>query len=109
MRLTLQAICSLVILGSFLACDPSATPKESPASLSPGQRIYQANCELCHGKAGNLGVAGAADLTRSELDFAAMVDIVTHGRNQMVPYQGVLTPEEIEEVVTYARTLHADS
>lgn len=76
------------------------------ASESPdGKAIYTQYCKLCHGADGQLGLNMAANLAQSELDKAGMVEVITHGRNTMQSYEGILTEAEIDAVADYVLTL----
>jgi mono/diheme cytochrome c family protein len=47
----------------------------------------------------------APNLTKSELDAAARIEIITNGKGVMQPFGGMLTEEEIQAVATYVETL----
>lgn len=66
-----------------------------------GQAIFRQYCVACHGADGKLGLSGAKDLTQSVLTLDARVEQVTHGKNLMAPYGGILKPEEIKAVAEY--------
>lgn len=76
------------------------------ADYRNGIRIYAENCEYCHGPSGE-GVGGMGELrawdqlmkTDEEL-FA----IVRDGKLAMPGYDGMLTSEEILDVIYYMRT-----
>lgn len=105
MRRFLSITCCTVLLA---ACGGSAPPPtEAPAPMKPGEVVFNAQCALCHGRKGDLGLSGAKDLTRSMLTREDMIAIVTHGKGGMMAYAKVLSAAEIEQVVDYARTLHA--
>lgn len=87
----------LILFGSGVVAQ--AAP---PAS---GQLIYQKNCVRCHGKDGRLGLNGAHDLTKSNLNAFGRTYLVTNGMGKMPPFQKVLTAKQIEEVVAYSMTL----
>ncbi len=97
-------------LGLFIALmvgcgnDPGAT---TTRPVSPGEKVYQMHCVLCHGKDGTFGISGAKDLTRSTLTSTEMTALVTDGKGAMMPYRNVLTKAEIEAVVEHVRTLQA--
>jgi mono/diheme cytochrome c family protein len=102
-----------LLLLSF-ACSPdskernSSTPATAQAATSnlPGYTIYMENCKLCHGKSGDLGLSGAANLRKSTLTLDEKIHVITNGRNGMAPHKNILTPDEIREVATYIGTLH---
>jgi cytochrome c6 len=72
----------------------------------PGQLIFQKNCVRCHGKDGRLGLNGAHDLTKSNLNAFGRTYLVTNGMRKMPSFQKTLTPAQIEQVVAYSLTLH---
>jgi mono/diheme cytochrome c family protein len=82
--------------------DTVTSGKETAAD---GQTIYEAKCTMCHGSEGSARMMGAADLTTSTLDHAAIVSIVKNGKNSMQPFKDQLTAAEIEAVATYAGSM----
>jgi cytochrome c6 len=71
----------------------------------PGQAIYQKNCLRCHGGNGRLGLNGAHDLTKSNLNAFGRSYLVTNGMGKMPSFKKQLTPAQIEAVVAYSLTL----
>jgi cytochrome c6 len=69
-----------------------------------GKEIYNEKCTLCHGDNGKLGMAGAKDLSVTQLPHAGIVEIISKGKNTMASYKGVLSPEQIEAVASYIET-----
>ena len=82
-------------------------PATTPAVLTAGKVLYTQNCAVCHGADGRLGLNGARDLTKSNLNDAGRVYQVTHGSisKKMPAFQGRLTEEQIRQVVEYSLTL----
>ena len=72
---------------------------------APGQLIFQKNCARCHGKDGRLGLNGAHDLTKSNLNAFGRTFLVTNGMGKMPSFQKTLTPAQIQQVVAYSLTL----
>lgn len=105
MRRSLSIACCAALLAACGASTPK--PTERPAPMKPGEVVFNAQCALCHGRKGDLGLSGAKDLTRSTLTREEMIAIVTHGKGGMMAYAKVLSAAEIEQVVDHARTLHA--
>ena len=69
-------------------------------------KIFQANCAGCHPNGGNIIRRGKnlklRVLRRNKLDSqAAIVTLVTNGKNNMPAYQDRLTEEEISVVSAY--------
>ncbi len=77
----------------------------SAAPPVPGQLIFQKNCVRCHGQNGRLGLNGAHDLTKSNLNAFGRTYLVTNGMGKMPTFAKKLTAAQIEEVVTYSLTL----
>ncbi|WBO83701.1 c-type cytochrome [Hymenobacter yonginensis] len=82
--------------------EPAATP--SP-ELAAGQALFAKNCVVCHGPDGQRGLNGAHDLTKSNLNTAGRVYLVTNGLGKMPAFQGKLTDAQIQQVVAYSLTL----
>jgi len=125
----------ILILGAFVlaACGGGAT--EAPATLAPvpadyagktnplgadaaadGAKVFQANCEPCHGPKGHGdGPAGAAlDPKPKNLgviqqmagdDFLFWRVSTGSPGTSMAPWQGILTEDQIWQVITFVRTL----
>jgi len=67
-----------------------------------GQVLYTDNCALCHGGDGKLGMAGAADLSKTQADKNTIQQTIINGKGLMkaVP----LTPEQASAVAEYVET-----
>ncbi|MGI4870026.1 MAG: c-type cytochrome [Janthinobacterium lividum] len=70
-----------------------------------GQALFQKNCARCHGKDGRLGLNGAHDLTKSNLNAFGRTYLVTNGMGKMPAFQKTLTAAQIAQVVAYSLTL----
>jgi cytochrome c6 len=81
----------------------SAVAQAAPPA--PGQLIFQKNCQRCHGKDGRLGLNGAHDLTKSNLNTMGRNYLVTNGMGKMPAFDKTLTPTQIAQVVAYSLTL----
>ncbi len=84
----LAALSLLLITGAFGLAEVyhkrKAIPKDGVEIASnDGKALYEANCKLCHGTDGKLGMAGAKDLTASIMDVAALKEIILHGKGAM--------------------------
>lgn len=80
--------------------DPE-TVKNEP----PGKVVFTANCRLCHGNDGTLGLSGAANLSITALNVEEIKTVVTNGRKGMPSWKEKLTPEQIQQVAEYVLTL----
>lgn len=79
------------------------------ADTFKGQKLYQANCAICHGSAGRSVMPGAPNFDRGERvlqpDFTLLASIRS-GKNAMPAFQGILSDRDIMDVIAYLRTLH---
>lgn len=86
----LAALSLLLITGSYGLAEVygkrKGIAKETTMALSnDGKTLYEANCKLCHGDDGKLGVSGAKDLTATTLDVNGIKEVILHGQNMMQP------------------------
>ena len=93
-------ISALAILLPLLPTLAGAKPP-----LLPGQVIFQKNCVRCHGANGKLGLNGAHDLTKSNLNAFGRTYLVTKGMGKMPAFGKTLTAAEVQQVVAYSITL----
>lgn len=95
-----------LVAGLLIACGASTADTAEKQPATPGGTLFNAQCAICHGRGGDLGLSGAKDLTKSTLTREEMIAIVTNGKGGMMAYGKVLTPTQIEQVVDHARSLH---
>ena len=91
-----------IACGLGLLAVPGVAHAAPPA---PGQVIFQKNCVRCHGKDGRLGLNGAHDLTKSNLNAYGRTYLVTSGMGKMPAFGKTLTEAQIAQVVAYSLTL----
>lgn len=115
--------------GQLVACDGKALPEPGASTTKKGpdgEGIFAQQCAACHGASGQGGVGlplSKANNTTLLVDFpdpAAQIEFVTKGnsafpdgwganknpvRGSMPGFGSILSPEELEAVVTYERTL----
>jgi cytochrome c6 len=80
---------------------------------SPGEAVYKANCQSCHGSTGTpspgiakaMGVKAASDPDMKKLSLDEEIAAVKNGKGKMKPFGGKLTDEQIKDSVTYYRSL----
>lgn len=87
----------------IIACNQNK--QDSTSAAVDGQAIYKKYCILCHGADGKLGINGAKDITVSTLTEAERSLLIKTGKNTMTPFEGVLTPEEIQAVAAFSMTI----
>lgn len=92
---------AVLILCTAFSCD-NETSISSDLPIS-GKEIFEINCVVCHGDAGDLGFGGAADLTQSALNLEERMEIIANGKNAMMPYSSMLNHDEIEAVAIYTQ------
>lgn len=96
----------LVALIGWLATSAGGA---NAADVFGGQRIYQSHCAGCHGARGRPELPGAPDFSRGDglmRGDLAVLDVVAEGQRAMPGYRGVLSNEEMLDVIAYLRTLH---
>lgn len=93
------------VLCLFLAT--LAASSVQAADVFEGKSLYQQHCVDCHGPAGEGVMPGMPNFTRGESllksDFE-LANAVRSGRGVMPGFNGLLTDEELENVVAYLRT-----
>ncbi|MCB0705441.1 MAG: cytochrome c [Saprospiraceae bacterium] len=91
----------------LLACSNEVRTENQHATAPPpdGKSIYKINCVQCHGLYGNMGASGSFDLTVSTLSLEERIQVITNGRNTMLPFGSLLSEEKIKAVAEYTLTL----
>lgn len=95
----------LTILGLSLAIPAMAQ--------QGGDATYKAKCAMCHGADGTgdtpVGKSMKVNSFKSDADVKAsdadLAKVTKEGKGKMPAYAGKLTDDQIQEVVTYIRTL----
>lgn len=93
------------LLTIIIACAEKDQTKDAANAPVDGSLIYKKYCNLCHGVDGKLGINGSKDITASILTKEERIILITHGKNTMTPFGGILSKEEIEAVAEYTFTL----
>jgi cytochrome c6 len=92
---------SLLLLPVLLG--PLAALRAAPP-VPPGKALFQQNCARCHGANGKLGLNGAHDLTKSNLNAFGRTYLVTNGMGKMPAFKTKLSAAQIEQLVAYSLT-----
>ncbi len=103
----LAALSLLLITGSFGLAEAyakrKAIPKETAAGTTEGTTdgaaLYEANCKVCHGGDGKLGMAGAKNLAISTLSASEIKQIILQGKGDMQPVP--MSDEQAAAVADY--------
>lgn len=77
----------------------------SEAQLENAEAIYNKLCASCHGEDGAKGIAGAANLTESQLSLNGRINVIENGRGLMPGFGDQLTEQEAEALAAYTITL----
>lgn len=101
-----RALRSGIVLAVVALCAPGAPVVA--ADVMKGSRVYAMHCASCHGPAGVSVMRGAPNLARAERMLqsdVALLGAIRSGKNAMPAYAGILTDQQILDVVAYSRTL----
>lgn len=78
------------------------------ADIFKGREVYELHCQSCHGIDGRSIEPGTPDFTRGESLFAPDSELVRQlreGGGMKPAYRGMLSDDELRDVVAYVRTL----
>jgi cytochrome c6 len=84
-----------------------------PAAAAGGKELYDSKCAMCHGKDGVAKPAGKGSRNLNDAAFQAAMsvdaigDITANGKAKMPAYRSKLTPEQIQAISAYVKTLGA--
>ncbi len=91
-----------VVLGAVLSAATTVSAQDA-AKIEAGENVFNTNCAICHGEQ-LVSTGQTFDLRRlKDTDRARFDNSVRNGKNQMPPWKGVLTDEEIDQVWHYIR------
>jgi mono/diheme cytochrome c family protein len=102
----LAVVAAVVFLVLLFANEPDSGGGGG-GNASPGAALFASNCARCHGSdgGGGLGPQLSDGKVAADLSEAEEIRVVTNGRSGMPSFGDALTPEEIQQVVAYTRTL----
>lgn len=78
------------------------------ADIYNGQQVYELHCQSCHGADGRSMELGVPDFSRGESLFRPDTDLVRElreGGGMHPAYRGLLSDDEMRDVLAYVRTL----
>ena len=100
--LTLACLASLSLITAAFA--QAAASDEDKAKIAAGAKVYDFRCATCHGDDLVNTSQTTFDLRRLTADERPRFEnSVRNGKNQMPPWKGVLTDEEIDQLWHYIR------
>ena len=85
------------------------SPIASAADVFNGRSIYRTYCENCHGINGQGKMAGVPNFTRGQTlmhSDLSIFDSIRSGKSTMPGFLGVLSEQEILDVIAYIRTMY---
>jgi len=91
------SLCLLGLAGAAQAADPRN-----------GAKIYGERCADCHGNRGVPTMPGVPDFSRNQRLMQSdltLVKSISIGKGMMPAFQGVLSEQDILDVIAYLRTL----
>jgi mono/diheme cytochrome c family protein len=76
---------------------------QDEAKIEAGEDVYNTNCQICHGEQ-LVNTGQTFDLRRlKDSERPRFENSVRNGKNQMPPWKGKLTDEEIDQLWHYIR------
>jgi mono/diheme cytochrome c family protein len=98
--MVLRAILTLIVLvGLLSSCNP--TPPINADGSPDAERLYTIHCAACHKADGTGGISGAKNLVTTKLDASEIEKVIAKGQGDMMPFESILKPEEIEAVAAF--------
>ena len=100
MTRVLAVVLSMVLMG--------VTGLVQAADALKGAKIYNQRCADCHGSGGAPNMPGVPDFSRNQRlmqNDLALVKSISVGKGMMPAFQGILTEQDIFNVIAYLRTL----
>jgi mono/diheme cytochrome c family protein len=88
----------MFIVASYGLAEMSRTKKVS-TEIVDGKQLYESSCAVCHGNDGKLGMAGATDLSQTNLQSSEIVSVILNGKNAMPKVQ--MSEEQANAVAKY--------
>jgi mono/diheme cytochrome c family protein len=100
--------CAVIVLGGLASPPTIATAQDAApdkAKIEAGENVYNNYCQTCHGdRLVNSGENQTFDLRKLTAGERARFDTsVRNGKNQMPPWKGVLSDDDIDAVWHYIR------
>ena len=93
----------MAVIASALMASSGAMAQDR-AAIAAGEAVYKENCVTCHGER-VVSPGGAFDLRKLGADERPRFDkAMADGKGQMPSWEGVLTPEEFDQVWAYIRS-----
>ncbi|MFM2129876.1 MAG: hypothetical protein RL477_1422 [Pseudomonadota bacterium] len=96
------------LLAAALLAGASHARAQDAATIEAGEAVYKENCEGCHGER-VISPGAAYDLRKLRADERPRFNkAMADGKGQMPSWEGVLTPEQFDQVWAYIRSRAID-
>jgi mono/diheme cytochrome c family protein len=95
-----------LLFGQALSFVPAAAAQDASdqAKITAGETVYNTYCSTCHGD-DLVNTGQTFDLRRLQADERPRFEnSVRNGKNQMPPWKGVLSDQQIDQLWHYIRT-----
>lgn len=105
----IKLIC-LLLFSTILTCSktqriPNSGLKKASQlteeEFKDASKKYKMYCAACHGVYGGLQINGAPDLSKLKMSVNERVEVIKNGKGLMMPFKGLLNPNEIELIAKY--------
>jgi mono/diheme cytochrome c family protein len=98
-----RMICAVLVIGGMLLSVRSATGQDG-SKIAAGETVYNTYCATCHGD-GLVSSGQTFDLRRLDASSRSRFETsVMMGKNQMPPWKGVLSADEIDQLWHFIRS-----
>ena len=102
MKKIIRRVGATIVLGAALLPATLASAQDA-AKIEAGENVFNTNCAICHGDQ-LVSTGQTFDLRRLKDNERARFDnSVRNGKNQMPPWKGKLSDEEIDQLWHYIR------
>ena len=97
-----------LVLISWLVLALATSTQLAASDLASGGKLYRIHCAKCHGANGKSVMAGAPDFNRPGSLLQSERSLLTRiqsGKRACPAYRGILSEQEIFDVIAYIRSL----
>jgi mono/diheme cytochrome c family protein len=92
-----------LIPAAIIATASLLAPSAAVAADMPGEGIFHHRCLACHAIDHKKVGPAVRDMSK---DPAVLKQFITHGKGMMPNFSGKLSPEQIDQVVSYLQSQH---
>lgn len=97
----------VAVLLTLLAAGSAFRQVPAAQHADAGESLYKQYCARCHGNDGAKGMFGARDLQQSTLTDMAVALQIQRGKGFMPGFRKKLSAEQLQDLVTYVKSLRA--